>query len=68
MSDLPNVEHIDFYSINRIKKLFYIHFEIGGKNKTTRQIRNLTHAYLALDGIATGFRNEIPLWLFGMLY
>jgi hypothetical protein len=44
------------------------YFEIGGKNKNTRQIRDLNNAYLALDGIATGFRNEIPLWLFGLLY
>jgi len=44
------------------------YFEIGGKNKTIRQIKDLTNAYLALDGIETGFRNEIPLWLFGFLY
>ncbi|NDV57731.1 ATP-binding protein [Bacteroides sp. 519] len=43
-------------------------FEIGGKNKKQAQISNLQHAYLALDDIETGFRNEIPLWLFGMLY
>ncbi len=44
------------------------YFEIGGKNKTTRQIKNLDNAFLALDGLTTGFRNEIPLWLFGFLY
>ena len=44
------------------------YFEIGGKNKTTKQIKNLSNAYLALDGLETGFRNEIPLWLFGFLY
>ena len=44
------------------------YFEIGGKNKTTRQIKELNNAYLALDGLETGFRNEIPLWLFGFLY
>ena len=43
-------------------------FEIGGKNKSTRQIKDLSNAYLALDGLTTGFRNEIPLWLFGFLY
>ena len=43
-------------------------FEIGGKNKNSRQIKELSNAYLALDGITTGFRNEIPLWLFGFLY
>jgi hypothetical protein len=43
-------------------------FEIGGKNKSPRQIKDLSNAYLALDGLTTGFRNEIPLWLFGFLY
>ena len=44
------------------------YFEIGGKNKNTKQIKDLTNAYLALDGLTTGYRNEIPLWLFGFLY
>ncbi|MCL2041095.1 MAG: AAA family ATPase [Bacteroidales bacterium] len=44
------------------------YFEIGGKNKTTRQIKDLPNSYLALDGLTTGYRNEIPLWLFGCLY
>lgn len=44
------------------------YFEIGGKNKNTRQIKDLKSAYLALDGLTIGFRNEIPLWLFGFLY
>jgi len=43
-------------------------FEIGGKNKSTRQIKDLNNAYLALDGLTAGYRNEIPLWLFGFLY
>lgn len=43
-------------------------FEIGGKGKNTRQIKDLSNAYLALDGLTTGYRNEIPLWLFGFLY
>lgn len=44
------------------------YFEIGGKNKSTKQIKNLDNAFLALDGLTIGFRNEIPLWLFGFLY
>jgi len=47
---------------------FVLHFEIGGKNKTTKQIKDLNNAYVALDGLTIGFRNEIPLWLFGFLY
>lgn len=44
------------------------YFEIGGKSKTKAQIVNLPNSYLALDDIERGFKNEIPLWLFGFLY
>jgi uncharacterized protein len=43
-------------------------FEIGGKNKSRRQIKGMENAFLAIDGIETGYLNEIPLWLFGFLY
>ncbi len=43
-------------------------FEIGGKNKTKTQIKNLQNAYLAVDDIEVGFGKTIPLWLFGFLY
>jgi len=43
-------------------------FEVGGKNKSIRQIKDLTSAYLALDDIENGIFNQIPLWLFGFLY
>lgn len=44
------------------------HFEVGGKNKGREQIMGLPNAYLALDDVEIGFANEIPLWLFGLLY
>jgi len=43
-------------------------FEIGGKNKSQQQIRNTINAYLVKDDIITGYKNIIPLWLFGFLY
>ncbi len=43
-------------------------FEIGGKNKTQKQIAGLKDAYVAIDGIEYGVDNKIPLWLFGFLY
>jgi len=43
-------------------------FEIGGKNKTGKQITNITNSFLGLDNIEIGNRNEIPLWLIGFLY
>jgi uncharacterized protein len=52
----------DFYVDNK-----YI-FEIGGKNKTKKQIAGLENAYIAMDEIEYRFDNQIPLWLFGFLY
>ena len=43
-------------------------FEIGGKNKTKKQIKNLENAYIVVDDIEIGSGNKIPLWLFGFLY
>ena len=43
-------------------------FEVGGKNKTFEQIKDVEDSFLAVDGIEIGSRNRIPLWMFGMLY
>ena len=43
-------------------------FEIGGRNKGFKQIKNIRNSFLALDDIETGINNKIPLWLFGFLY
>ena len=43
-------------------------FEVGGKNKKDAQIKELKEAYVVADNIEIGYRNKIPLWLFGMLY
>ncbi|NLM98906.1 MAG: ATP-binding protein, partial [Campylobacteraceae bacterium] len=43
-------------------------FEIGGKNKNFLQIKDIKDSFLALDDIEIGFKNKIPLWLFGFLY
>jgi len=44
-------------------------FEIGGKSKTLKQIKNnFGNAYLVKDNILYGSKYEIPLYLFGFLY
>ena len=43
-------------------------FEIGGKGKGFKQIRNIENSYVAADGIEIGFANKVPLWMFGLLY
>jgi hypothetical protein len=43
-------------------------FEIGGKDKTNKQIAATENSFIAADGIEYGYQNKIPLWLFGFLY
>lgn len=43
-------------------------FEIGGKNKTQKQIFDMPNSFIVSDNIEYGFKNKIPLWLFGFLY
>ena len=42
--------------------------EIGGKNKSFKQIKELENSFVIADDIEVGFGNKIPLWLFGFLY
>ncbi len=43
-------------------------FEIGGKTKSNKQIKDLKNAWLVLDDMENGVFNRLPLWLFGFLY
>jgi len=43
-------------------------FEVGGKNKSFEQIKDVKNAFVVADDIEIGFANKIPLWLFGFLY
>jgi predicted AAA+ superfamily ATPase len=42
--------------------------EVGGKNKSFEQIKDIPHSYVVADDIEVGFGSKIPLWLFGFLY
>src|SRR5262249_49306404 len=65
-------------AVKLVKKVYYSEvgdfnvegqiFEIGGKNKTYKQIKKIKNNYLAVDNIEIGIGNTIPLWLFGFLY
>ena len=61
------------YKLNIAKKGDFIInnkylFEVGGKNKSFNQIKDIENNYVASDNIETGTRNKIPLYLFGLLY
>ncbi len=42
--------------------------EVGGKNKSFKQIKDVENSFVVSDDIEVGFDNRIPLWLFGFLY
>lgn len=43
-------------------------FEIGGRKKSFRQLNNHDNSFVVSDDIEIGFKNKIPLWVFGFLY
>jgi hypothetical protein len=42
--------------------------EIGGKDKSFKQIKDIENSFVVADDIEVGFQNKIPLWLCGFLY
>jgi hypothetical protein len=63
---------LDDHTVRYAKKGDYVvdryRFEVGGKNKSFSQIKDVTDSYLAVDDIEIGDGKKIPLWLFGFLY
>ena len=43
-------------------------FEVGGKDKSFDQIKDIKDSFLAIDDTEIGRGNRIPLWMFGLLY
>lgn len=63
----------DLYSIHLSNQADFIidekyTFEIGGKNKSRKQIKDIPNGYVAKDSIEIGYANYIPVWLFGFMY
>jgi hypothetical protein len=43
-------------------------FEVGGKKKSFKQIKDIKNSFVVSDDVEIGSGNKIPLWLFGFLY
>jgi predicted AAA+ superfamily ATPase len=43
-------------------------FEIGGRNKTSKQISGIDRAFLVKDGTVAVMQHSLPLFFFGFLY
>jgi predicted AAA+ superfamily ATPase len=78
-TEVGNVRETFFYNQMKLEHSVFTHrnadfqiediiFEVGGKNKSKKQIAGLSEAYLVKDDIEFGYQNTIPLWHFGMSY
>lgn len=68
MSQLQTLHQINYSEVGDFLVNQKFVFEIGGKNKTYKQIANIENSFIAADNIEIGYKNTIPLWLFGFLY
>jgi predicted AAA+ superfamily ATPase len=62
------VNHQVFSSSLADFKVDNMDFEVGGKDKGGKQIKNAERGYLVKDDIERGYLNTIPLWHFGLMY
>jgi uncharacterized FlgJ-related protein len=57
---------LDIYGDFKVVNKYTV--EIGGKNKSFKQIENIPNSFVVADEIESGFGSKMPLWLFGFLY
>lgn len=79
LSEKGNIRETFFLNQMRVKHKVYASpvadfliegrtFEVGGKNKSQKQIKSTESAFVVKDDIEEGFFNTIPLWNFGLTY
>ncbi len=68
ISNLQNANNHIFYAREGDIEVNGITLEIGGKSKSSRQIKNVKKSYVVKDDILIGGTTTIPLYLFGFLY
>jgi predicted AAA+ superfamily ATPase len=78
-TEIGNVRETFFFNQMKLEHSVFAHdkadfqiddviFEVGGKNKSKKQIAGLSDAYIVKDDIVFGYQHTIPLWHFGMSY
>lgn len=78
-SNIGNIRETFFLNQMRVKHdVFTSHvsdfmiadktFQVGGKNKGQKQIKEIENGYIVKDDIENGFLNIIPLWQLGLTY
>lgn len=78
-ADIGNIRETFFFNQTRVThevitssisdfQIENMTFEIDGRNKKQKQIRDAENGFVVKDDIETGYMNVIPLWQFGLLY
>lgn len=68
INQLQNADLTVFYSEKGDFRVNDLIFEVGGINKTSKQIKELENSYILADGILVGTNRQIPLHMLGFLY
>ena len=72
--NLPSNEAVYFslddlcFTTNSLSDIIDIFYKNGGKNKSNKQIAEIPNSYLVKDTIEYAHLNQLPLWIFGMMY
>ena len=78
-SNTGNIRETFFFNQMRVKQAVFaspvsdfliddLTFEVGGKNKGQKQIKDVEKGYIVKDDIENGYMNTIPLWHLGLTY
>lgn len=78
-ANIGNVRETFFLNQMRVKQDVYTSsvsdflignktFEVGGKNKGQKQIKDIENGFVVKDDIEIGYLNVIPLWQLGLTY
>lgn len=67
ISHLQNAGYVPSYTPNGDFMVNGYTFEIGGKSKDKKQIKNIKNSFLVLDDIIIAGIDKIPLYLFGFV-
>lgn len=68
LNQLLNAGHEVFYPEFGDFLVDGINIEVGGKNKSPKQVQEAKDYLVAADEIEMGWASKVPLWLFGLLY
>lgn len=78
-ANIGNVRETFFYNQTRLTQpvtsskvsdfeIGHYTFEVGGKKKGTKQVKNVENAFVVRDDTEYASGNFIPLWSFGLMY